>query len=105
MSLSIEQIIMLIIFLIVLVVLVIFTQIPNFFGNQVNLQQELRRCCQAFIASGCPNSFPGIQCNSKDLSNLVKEVGLVDSTGNPDINQTKRFCNCPLNKTFRTTIP
>jgi hypothetical protein len=101
MSLSIEQIVMLIIFLIALVVLIIFAQIPNVFGNQINLQEELRRCCQAFIASGCPTTlFPNIQCNSKSLSILVKEVGLVDSVGNPDINQTRRFCNCPLNKTF-----
>jgi hypothetical protein len=100
MNLTFEKIVAVIIFLIVLVVLIIFTQIPKTFGNQINLQQELRRCCQAFIASGCPDNFPSIQCNSESLYKVVGEVGLVDSTGQPDINKTKQFCNCPLNKTF-----
>jgi hypothetical protein len=102
MSLTFEQIVILIIFLVVLIVLIVFTQIPRTIGNQISLQQELRECCQAFIASGCPdNTFPNIQCANTSLSVIVHDVGLVDSNGNADINQTRKFCNCPLNKTFR----
>lgn len=104
MNLALEKIIAIIIFLIVLVVLLIFVGIPKVFGGQVNKQLDLSRCCQAFIARGCPiDRVPNdILCGNETMDQLVVDVGLIDAGGNPDVNQTIRFCNCP-NKTFPGT--
>jgi hypothetical protein len=91
--LPIEKIVAIVIFLIILIVLIIFTEIPKVIGGQINLQQELRKCCEAYVGRGCPDTLFGIRCNSKSLNDLSTELGL-------DINQTKNFCNCPANKTY-----
>jgi len=95
MNLALEKVIALIIFLIILVVLIFFTDVPRVFGIEMNLQQELRKCCQAYISHGCPDSFPAIRCNSETLETLAKKTGLVDQLGNADIDRVKEFCGCP----------
>ena len=95
MNLALEKIIAVIIFLIILVVLIFFTDVPRVFGIEMGLQQELRKCCQAYISHGCPDSFPVIRCNSKLLQDVTREIGLVDINGNADINKLKEFCGCP----------
>jgi len=88
MDLPLQKIVAVIIFLVILAVLLFFAEVPKVFGTEINLQQELRKCCQAYISHGCPDLFPAIRCNSKSLPDLVSELGL-------SVEQTKEFCNCP----------
>lgn len=92
--LSIEKVVAIVIFLIVFIVLIFFTQIPNAMGNQINLQNEMRECCKSYVNVGCPDTLNAIKCSSDaNLDALATELSL-------DVNQTKKFCNCPANKTY-----
>jgi hypothetical protein len=93
MNLAIEKLVAVVIFLIILLVLVIFTGIPEALGRQVGLQGELRDCCQAYVARGCPSfSNPetdlNIYCNNKNLGKMVSDF-------NMDYDSLRTFCNCP----------
>ena len=94
MDLAIEKIIALIIFLIILLVIIVLTGIPEAIGKQVGLQNELRQCCQAYVARGCPifsdpeMDLGYIYCNDKNLGELVSEF-------NMDNDALRAFCNCP----------
>lgn len=88
MNLAMEKLVAILIFVIVLIVLLIFIGIPTAMGGQINSQQQLRSCCQAYIENGCPNSLGNIQCGTKTLDELIVDNGL-------DVNQTKKFCGCP----------
>ncbi len=95
MDLPLEKIVALLLFLIVLVTILFFSELPKAFGTEISLQQKLRKCCQGYIAQGCPDFFPTLRCNGINLEDLVLEVGLVDMAGSADISRTKEFCNCP----------
>jgi len=98
MNLAMEKIIGLIIFLIILVVLIIFTNIPRAIGEQIDKQQELRKCCKPYVGNGCPrfaltdySNITNIICDQNvptSLEDLVAEQSM-------SYDSLKIFCNCP----------
>jgi len=96
MEYPITKIIAFIIFIIVLLILISFTGIPTLLGKQINLQQQLRDCCNQYVRNGCPefsaidySPILGISCaDSKSLRDLVVEADM-------DYQSLKNFCYCP----------
>jgi 1,4-dihydroxy-2-naphthoyl-CoA synthase len=93
--LSIEKLIALVIFLIILLVLIAFIILPEVMGKDIGSQHDLRLCCQAYIARGCPEfSNPESDLGSIDCGNHVSMGELVVQYG-MNHEALKAFCNCP----------
>jgi hypothetical protein len=88
---AIDKLILIVLFLIILVVgiyLVVSYILPT--GINVNLQNELRACCQKYRAFGCPDEglLGDINCDKNNLFDLYHSAGFSDIKG------LKSFCNC-----------
>jgi hypothetical protein len=95
MNLAIEKIVAVVIFLIIMLALIFFTGIPEALGKNIGLQHELRQCCQAYVARGCPSfsnpriDLGSIYCDEEtSLGELVGELEM-------DYDSLRTYCNCP----------
>ncbi len=90
---AINKLILLVIFLVILLatLIILFSGSPVI--EQLNLQSELRGCCQIYRSYGCPENLvelSNINCEKHTLAEIVIALNMKD-----DISKLKKFCNCP----------
>jgi hypothetical protein len=88
---AIEKIVLIIIFLIILVICIyILTGIVKPSGETINLQNQIRQCCNLYRANGCPDDrskLRDITCGDSNLNDLINKVPMTTY-------QLKAFCGC-----------